>query len=531
MAPLPFLRPPAPSLAGSGLRIVDFVGADLEAKAQAAINKANELYLSDDAGRRVIFPAGTTDANLTWKSGAHLDGEGPGASFIKSKANARKHVLAGGTTSTPLRHIGLHGITIDGNKSTQSGGDPALINGVDFAAIDFEISNARILSCLGRGWSSALVPDGATGFGAKEYPGFVSHLLVEGTGREGVRMEGPHDCHMEWVYTIDASQEANAGYNGFHAGDGFNGRILGLHSWCGGSGNNFPKFAASIGSNIQTFGCHFEGARRQLEVRGNQNTLMGSQVYAPRSALTGQAGDALVVIWGDLNQMIGGVVAVPETSDTFYSGDLFGVQFGTDAHAATSNALINVHVDGAKMRGPFNFYRDNGSRIIKCTGYVGATDGAKPVAGVFPSFTPPGQTFGSLGPAISPATEWDYHQRGGTEYRAKRLPFAYEDNIVATGGGGSTSRQLTCAANRVTTRTSTDFGVKLRSMSLFGHEPVFIRNVSAGNITVYPAAGDTIEETANGNAYVVIAPDRGIWFVAMSPTKWAPSYMTPPTLY
>lgn len=508
-----------------GILVVDCAGSTREAQAQSAIDQAHAHYLRTGLGRRIVFPAEVMEANLLWKSGAYLQGEGMDTTVIRSKPNARTHVLSGGTAALPMRNFGLEKIRIDGAKASHIGSnDPDGVSGIDIIGSNFHFEHFKVVNCLGHGVHLGHAGDGAAGTTLDDYSGYSAHGYIQNCGRHGVWAEGPHDLHVGPHYVVNASGEADDVYCGWYSGDLFNGRIERLHCWCSGDRRNFPRFAASFSSNHQVLISHFEGCRRQLELRGDQNTVTSAQIYAPRSQAPNAA---MVVVVGDSNQIRGGVIACPEQTGE-YTADLFGVQFGTDAHNATGNTLEGVHFAGFRSRGPFNFYRDNGNRAVKCTGFVKGAGGAKPDAGLFPTVTPPGESQGTLG--ISLATEWEYHQRGATEYRIVRVPYQFEDRITATGSGAADAYQLTCQSSRVTRRTKTDFGVKLRPSSVYGSETVVVRNLGDGNIVAYPGAGDSFDTTVNGGAYVVIEPGRGVMFGSVAPTVWSPSYLTPPTL-
>ncbi len=173
---------------------------DDTASVQAAIDA-----VAEDGGQ-VFFPAGTYRCNVTLRPKVALIGQGVAVSVLKSVAGADQDVVQGvdfdtltdkayasGDILLGARLSGLHNLTIDGDKATQSAGWGVRIWGCSLKFSDIQVQNCKD----GGVWTEFTTHDAATPDDLLE--SFFANVKVVDNDGDGWRWRGPHDSYMHDV--------------------------------------------------------------------------------------------------------------------------------------------------------------------------------------------------------------------------------------------------------------------------------------------------------------------------------------------
>jgi len=215
-----------------------------------AIVEAIHKCVAEDGGQ-VFFPPGTyiVSTTLTLYDSVYLVGAGKGSTILKVKGGSNITLLktdhfdtldGGGTNGGPTK-FGLSGLTLDGNKASNSSGAGVQIYGRDFTFSDFDIKN-----CAGKGWYSSWYTSGDA------MEARVWGFKILDCGDIGMHIKGPHDS------VIESGQIIRCATQGLFADTGGGGNCLfrAIHVWGGGYTEGY--YVRTGGS--QFFDCIAEGA-------------------------------------------------------------------------------------------------------------------------------------------------------------------------------------------------------------------------------------------------------------------------------
>ena len=266
-----------------------------------------------------------------------------------------------GTITTGTSGVGVESFTIDGNASAQdwpSGGSPDTVNGLVTFGVAFHWHDMLVQNVLGH----CLKSGGNTANLALLIEADERDVATASCGRHGYWNAGPNDKSITNMIIRDASQEMDAGWDGFW--DDPSGvavdRIYNLHPWHSGVSNRMA-FDAYITSGNQLTGEQLEGGRQILYISGSTNSVTGGKLFNP----TGPDHSAMVVNAGTRNTDTGNTYENVSYNDALTP--VYAIQFGTSGASSAGNIVASVFNNFGALT-PFNFVNDGGNNNITSVG-------------------------------------------------------------------------------------------------------------------------------------------------------------------
>lgn len=235
--------------------------SDSTTAVQAAINAAagGVTNGTNTVGAGVIFPAGTyLVTGLVLYSFIHLYGHGPEATIIKLKNASNADIVQGynapaliGTNNIGgIINYGLYNLTIDGNKSNQSGAS----YGIRAYGFGHRIENVRVRNCFSDGmyldWNG-----GGTTSGFDQMEGYCTNSKFHDNNGMGVNFHGPHDSMFSNI--TSCKNGSHMFYQGPNAGGT---QWINCHGWSGGVNLGTNSVAWLIESQAMCVSCEGEGS-------------------------------------------------------------------------------------------------------------------------------------------------------------------------------------------------------------------------------------------------------------------------------
>lgn len=260
---------------------------------QAAINAAvgGITNGTNTAGGTVLFPAGTyIHTGLTLYSYVHLRGTGYSSTVLQLKNGANADCiqgynaisLIGGSSSGGIANFGLYDLTIDGNKSNQTGTS----YGLRWYGYGYTLQNIRVRNT----YSDALRSDwngGATvsGSNTDQMEAVIMNCKFHdtGTGAIGVNFTGPHDSLFTNVISF------KTGSHCFYLGPNVGGtQCLNCHGW--GSALDVGAVSWLIEGLVTCVNCEGEGSDEvQVVMLANNSTWASGRIFSGGITVDGAA--------------------------------------------------------------------------------------------------------------------------------------------------------------------------------------------------------------------------------------------------
>ncbi len=258
----------------------------------AATNTTNLNALIDllnAAGGGVIqFEAGTysfAGSGVVIKTGVHLWGKGKAVTILKSTSatdvirtnNFYTQYATGTISAGDTNRFGIHHLTIDGDRSNKVFSADSQ-NGLALWGYGYHLSHVHIQNVSGH---AARWHWGAAGDFPMESQ--IENISIDTCGQHGVWFTGPHDSNINHITIVDAGQQTATTYDGLFCDTGGSAYWYNVHPWHRSTTTDRMRYALNASAGGNTFvNSVFEGNGR-IYIGGNTNTLIGTQVYAPRS--------------------------------------------------------------------------------------------------------------------------------------------------------------------------------------------------------------------------------------------------------
>lgn len=235
---------------------------------------------TNTVGAAVIIPGGTyLVSGLILYSFVHLIGHGPEATIIKLKNGANADVVQGynapaliGTNNTGgIVNWGVYNLTIDGNKSNQSGTS----YGLRQYGYGFRMENVRIRNC----YTDPFYSDwngGGTAPGFDQMESYITNCKFHDSNGIGVNFHGPHDSVFTDVHSF------RNGSHMFYIGPNAGGtQFTACHGWAGGTNLGTNSVSWLIESLVVCVNCAAEGSDVvEVAMLANNCLWIGGRIFS-----------------------------------------------------------------------------------------------------------------------------------------------------------------------------------------------------------------------------------------------------------
>lgn len=176
---------------------------------QAAIDAATT------ARRPLVLPAGIIQACAVYDSYLNIGGAGRNMTFLKTPNSgncttlATRNVAALWGTSSELgsHYLYMHDFTIDGNMANNASG-----NCWDYYGPAPMVENMQFQNCNDSFWRTDWGGSDSVQGGMEAK---ISHVVLDTSGKTGVRWNGPHDSQFQDFMMIDPARDTLNTYDGF----------------------------------------------------------------------------------------------------------------------------------------------------------------------------------------------------------------------------------------------------------------------------------------------------------------------------
>lgn len=455
----------------------------------ASISESNQTSDKQSVTTTVLFDSGKVYLGaVTLKKGVCVDLSG---STLKLPDNVNSTVIEGenyltltGTNSgNGVWHYGVRNGTLDGNKLNNSTPIANKGHGLAVYGRSFLVENLKVINTYRRGIT---LEYGTGAVGTSPFDGKLHKVSTDNTGEEGIYCD-VSDMHVDDVNIRSPGQNQTNTYDGIIANKGIRGTNINV--WRGGDTSITHRYSANISDGCTIYGAHLETAgSANLRITGNRSKVAGVLSYnllGSTHALVSGSGNSL-----KFSSHNGGLVGE--------NLDAVAVRLG-DSAAAT---YCDIEFAGIGVRGGVvDFVNSFGANTVRGALFLNS-DLDPLVLGV---------------PYITDDIAITGTGTGSVNKSYKKLP-ARNGAITGVGNTQATGVLLTSVVNRAFANNSSVNSFILPKAT--GGNCVYVANISAVSIQIFPSPGDSILGLA-ANAPDTLPVGASRQYISHSTTQYA----------